>query len=116
MLESVVYGKVFASQFNSQESLVALLNGKTFQSLEQQPVGETITGAQAFGSWFINFVEDTFTWDYQDISEAGTYQYLDDDSFTAILPDRKIVVVVEGDDIVLMACVIVGISSQSGVK
>ena len=100
MFESAVYKRVFASQFNSQESLEALLNGKTYQSLDPQPVGETINGAQAFGSWYINFVEDTFTWDYQDVSEAGTYRYLDDDSFTVILPGRDLTVAVEGNDIV----------------
>ena len=96
----MVYKKVFESQFNSQKSLMELLDGKTYQSLKQKPVGETITGAQAFGFWHISFVQDTFTWEYQDVSEAGTYQYLDNDNFTVVLPGRQFSVAVEGDDIV----------------
>ena len=99
MVDFVIYDKSLASQFSSQESLVAFLDGKSYESLELKPIGEPMPDVTQLGYWYVNFLEDTFTWTYQDISEAGTYIYLDDDSLTAVLPDREISVVVEGDEI-----------------
>ena len=100
MLNSLVYKKELASQFNSQESLVAFLDGETYKSNGLKPIGESSSGTTALGHWYIDFSDNTFSWSYQDVAEVGSYTYLDDSSFTAILYDREYTIEVQGDDII----------------
>jgi len=99
MIDSNIYDKGLASQFDSQESLVAFLDGVSYRSASLQDTGETANGVTSVGYWHIDFTDNTFVWSYQGVSEAGTYTYLDNDNFTAILSDREIIVEVQGGDI-----------------
>lgn len=97
--DSVVYHKDLTNQFDSQEALVAFLDGGSFRSTGLRPIGETSPGITAVGYWFVDFTGNTFTWAYEGVSEAGTVSYLDGNTFTAILADSELTIDVEGDTI-----------------
>jgi len=99
MIESNIYDKRLASQSDSQESQVAFFDGASYRTASLQDTGETIDGISLAGNWHIDFTGNTFVWSYQGIFKAGTYTYLDDDNFTAILSDREIIVAVQGGNI-----------------
>lgn len=97
--DAVVYTKDLSNQFDSQEALIAFLDGASYKSTTLRSVGEISPGLTATGYWFVDFTGNTFTWAYEGISEAGTVSYLDANTFTAILADRELSIEVEGDDI-----------------
>lgn len=100
VLDSAIYAKVLTDQFVSQDTLVAFLDGASYQSVELKNVGESANGTTALGYWFIDFTVDTFSWTYEGVAEAGYYQYVDNLNLTAIFSEIEFNVTVDGDDIV----------------
>lgn len=100
VMDSVRYRNVSQNSFTNQEALVAFLNGATYQSVNLLDVGELPSGEVAMGRWSIHFLDDTFTWAYQDIAEAGTYSYLGASSFTVSLADREYTITVVGEELI----------------
>lgn len=100
VLDSEIYAQDFTDQFSSQETLVAYLDGASYKSVQLLSIGESANGATALGNWYIDFSDNTFTWTYQDVAEAGTYTYFDSLNFTAIFSNREFNVSVDGNDII----------------
>jgi len=99
IINSVVYEKDYSGLFDSQESLVAFLDGTSYKSAGLQQLGESNDGVVAIGHWIIDFSADTFSWFYQDVAEAGTIVYLADNSFTAVFANRELTVDLQRGDI-----------------
>ncbi len=100
LINSVVYELDSISQFDSQESLVAYLDGTSYQSAGLQQTGTAVDGVVGVGHWYLNFTRNTFTWDHTVVQEAGTYTYQTGDSFTAILADRELNIELDQRDII----------------
>ncbi len=100
LINSVVYELDSISQFDSQDSLVAYLDGTSYQSAGLQQTGTAVDGVVGVGHWYLNFTRNTFTWDHTDVQEAGTYIYQTGDSFTAILADRELNIELDQRDII----------------
>lgn len=97
-MDSVRYRNVSQNSFINQWTLVAFLIGTTYQPVNLLDVGEL--SSEEVGHWSIHFLDDTFTWGYQDIAEAGTYSYLGASSFTASLADREYTITVVGEELI----------------
>ena len=100
VIDAVVYEKDLSNQFDSQQTLVAFLDGASFMSTSLQIIGETSPGVSALGHWFIDFAGDTFTWSYSGIAEAGTIAFIETNRFSATLSDRVLLIDAEGDEFV----------------
>lgn len=98
---STLYEQYFTTQFVSEETLLSFLDGTSYRSVEQLSIGESGTGITTLGHWFVDFTQNTFTWSYQDVSEVGTVEFTQDDSFDITLSERRYSVAVEGNDIIL---------------
>ena len=100
LVNSRVYEKDFSNLFNSQERLVAFLDGSTYKSAGLQQLGQTGDDTVAVGHWELNFSDDMFTWSYSDVVEFGNYNYLSANRFTAVFHDREYLIEVERGDII----------------
>lgn len=101
LLNSILYERDFSNLFDSQESLVEFLDSTTYRSAGLQQIGEAVDGIASVGFWFISFTENTFILSAQNGDEAGTVDFLSNNSFTAIFADRESVVETQGDDLLL---------------
>lgn len=86
--------------FDSQETLIAYLDGASYQSVDMRNIGLSADGSVSLGYWYVDFTDNTFNWTYTDIAEAGTYSFVDVENFTAVFSDREFNVAVEQDEIV----------------
>lgn len=100
VIDAVVYEKDLSNQFDSQESLIELLDGASYQSTSLQSLGESSPGISELGFWTIDFTGDMFTWSYLGMAEAGTISFVETNRFSATLPDRELVIDIEGDEFV----------------
>lgn len=100
VIDSIVYQREGSTQFSSQQRLDAFLDGASYRSSGQLPVGENASGTQALGYWYLDFLSNTFNWAHDDITQAGTVTYRDENSFTAILANTETIVEVAGNNIV----------------
>ena len=98
VIDAVVYEKDLSNQFDSQETLVEFLDGSSFMSTSLQSLGETSPGVTELGHWSIDFTDDTFTWSYLGIAEAGTISFIETNRFSATLSDRVLLIDAEGDE------------------
>ena len=89
VIDSILYEKEPTIHFTSQETMVAYLNNASYLSDDLKPLGETVDGTVALGHWRIDFTSDTFNWFYQDIAEAGTYSFVDENQLTLQFFDRE---------------------------
>lgn len=100
LVNSVVYEIDSIGLFDSQETLIAYLDGTSYQSAGLEQVGPEVDGTVAVGHWYLHFTSDTFTWDHLNVQEAGTYSFLTEDSFTAILADRELTIEIDRGNII----------------
>ena len=100
VIDSIVYERPVSRQFDSQQSLLTLLDGTSYQSARLLPIGETASGTQALGYWYVDFISNTFSWTHNDVSQAGRYSYLSDNIFKALLADTGYLIEIDGDDII----------------
>lgn len=70
-----------------QQALIARLDGTTYQS-EVEPI------------WKLMFNGDGIIWDHENRKKTGTYQFLDNNTFIAQFPNRKITVEFSGNGLV----------------
>ena len=100
VIDSIVYQREGSTQFSSQQRLDAFLDGASYRSSGQLPVGENASGTQALGYWYLDFLSNTFNWAHDDITQADTVTYRDENSFTAVLANTETIVEVAGNNIV----------------
>jgi hypothetical protein len=100
VVDSVTYEKNIIDQFDSQESMVNFLDGKTYKSVSTKPVSSTSDGLTSVGYWFIDFTSNTYSRTLEDGTEAGTVGYINNSSFSAVSDNQSYTVEVENDDIV----------------
>lgn len=99
IINSIEYQRDVSNQFDSQEELLAFFDGAIYESVSLQELGRPTAESVALGYWSISFSNNSFTWVYLDIAEAGTISFSGVNSFNAILTDREIEIIVEGNDI-----------------
>ncbi len=92
--DSLSYRRTAASLFDSQETLVAYLDGFSFDTVEEFDVGESATGELVLGKWSVQFAGDEISWRVQDTISAGTYSFSNSNSFTASFGNSNITVYV----------------------
>lgn len=100
--ELVIDSRVYETEplFDSQESLVAFLDGATFQSNELLPGGESASGELLFAHWIIDFSGNTYTWVTTDTVVPGTFTYVGENVFTALIGGADVLIEVDGDEII----------------
>ena len=99
LVDSVLYERDFSDLFDSQESLVAFLDGASYRSADLRPIGESSDGIASIGHWFIDFTDNNFIFSAQNGDEAGTVVFISSNAFSAVFDDREYVVETQGDDI-----------------
>jgi len=100
VIDSIVYQREARNKIGTQKSLVALLDGASYQSVRQLPIGENTAGTRVHGYWYLDFLADTFSWAHHDVSQAGSYSYRSDRSFTAVLENISYLIEIDGNDII----------------
>ena len=100
VIDSIVYQREASIKSESQEDLIAFLDGTSYRSVRQLPVGENAAGTVSSGYWYLDFLADTFSWTHSDVTQAGNYYYLHESIFNAVVANIDLQIRIEGNDII----------------
>lgn len=81
----------------SEQKLVSYLDASTYQSIEEYEAGLGEMGV-VMGYWTIAFDEDTFVWDYSDLSVGGSYSYVSETAFLVQLSNSSFLAEIEFEE------------------
>lgn len=92
--------QIYAAEEQMQESFCTALDQSTFLSVDELAGGLTPEGVDKM-NWSIKFKEGVAQWDYEDMSQSGTYE-CSDNTVKVKLHDREIEATYDSEEKILL--------------